>query len=151
MKFEAKCMYMNTTNINGVFYPEDVVRNAFAKYVPRVLDYRSFGTIDNPKIALDLEKISHKITNISLHSNVDGGYVEVTGEPFPIPGSLYNLGKHFDNYLSHDVQMSINPIIIGTIDDVDGVPTLGMDAKIIRFDITIDIGMITPQNIIKRI
>lgn len=147
IKFTANCMFIGKQNINGVYYPEDVVRSMFSGYVPTVLDERSFGMMDyEPSVEINMDRISHTITDMSL--DLENMCVTVTGRAM----TNMPMGKVLRDLLDeYDVKMGINPVIIGTINEVDGVETLSSDARILRFDITPESQLVAPQNFIKRV
>lgn len=127
MKFTAKCLYVDTPNLNGNVYPRSVIEKALKDFQDKIDQNRAVGTLEDPysevSTTTDLGRVSHKITNITMGETNCVIECEILDTPH---------GKIVKDLLSEDCNLSINPMIIGTLKD----KVLCDDAKLVKFDIS---------------
>jgi Prohead core protein serine protease len=103
-----------TKNRNGRSYPVTVLENEVNRYMKEYVDKnRAFGELGHPESpTINLERVSHMITNIKRNGNVFEGKAKVLDTP---------MGKIAKNLMEAGATLGVSSRGMGSLKNVDGV------------------------------
>jgi hypothetical protein len=103
-----------TKNRNGRSYPVSVLENEVNRYMKEYVDKnRAFGELGHPESpTINLERVSHMITNISKNGNVFEGKAKILDTP---------MGKIAKNLMEAGATLGVSSRGMGSLKNVDGV------------------------------
>jgi len=103
-----------TKNRNGRSYPVAVLENEVNRYMREYVDKnRAFGELGHPESpTINLERVSHMITNISRNGNVFEGKAKVLETP---------MGKIAKNLMEAGATLGVSSRGMGSLKMIDGV------------------------------
>jgi hypothetical protein len=109
-----------TKNRNGRSYPVTVLENEVNRYMKEYVDKnRAFGELGHPESpTINLERVSHMITNISRNGNVFEGKAKVLDTP---------MGKIAKNLMEAGATLGVSSRGMGSLKMVDGVNVVQPD------------------------
>lgn len=103
-----------TKNRNGRSYPVAVLENEVNRYMREYVDKnRAFGELGHPESpTINLERVSHMITNISRNGNIFEGKAKVLETP---------MGKIAKNLMEAGATLGVSSRGMGSLKMIDGV------------------------------
>jgi len=103
-----------TKNRNGRSYPVTVLENEVNRYMKEYVDKnRAFGELGHPESpTINLERVSHMITNIKRNGNVFEGKAKVLDTP---------MGKIAKNLMEAGATLGVSSRGMGSLKNIDGV------------------------------
>jgi len=103
-----------TKNRNGRSYPVSVLENEVNRYMKEYVDKnRAFGELGHPESpTINLERVSHMITNITKNGNVFEGKAKILDTP---------MGKIAKNLMEAGATLGVSSRGMGSLKNVDGV------------------------------
>lgn len=109
-----------TKNRNGRSYPVSVLENEVNRYMKEYVDKnRAFGELGHPESpTINLERVSHMITNISRNGNVFEGKAKVLDTP---------MGKIAKNLMEAGATLGVSSRGMGSLKNVNGVNVVQPD------------------------
>ncbi len=128
---EGIFMQAESKNRNGRIYPRDVMETAVNKYVTeQVITGRAVGELNHPDgPAINLDKVSHRITDLSWEGNNVIGKALVLDTP---------MGQIVKGLVEGGVQLGVSSRGMGTLVQRNGVNTVGNDFVLATVDIVQD-------------
>ena len=128
---EGIFMQAESKNRNGRIYPRDVMETAVNKYVTeQVIKGRAVGELNHPDgPAINLDKVSHRITDLSWEGNNVIGKALVLDTP---------MGQIVKGLVEGGVQLGVSSRGMGTLVQRNGVNTVGNDFVLATVDIVQD-------------
>ena len=110
MKLTANCLFTDRPNANGIMYDKESLMRAVEEY--NNSDKPKLGCMGQPTFTeLDFTRVSHKVNEIK----VNGDCVTVNLSPFL--GLPQQQGELLTELINGGVKLTINPKIIGEVDD----------------------------------
>ena len=102
-----------TKNRNGRSYPVSVLENEVNRYMKEYVDKnRAFGELGHPESpTINLERVSHMITNITKNGNVFEGKAKVLDTP---------MGKIAKNLMEAGATLGVSSRGMGSLKNVNG-------------------------------
>ena len=109
-----------TKNRNGRSYPVSVLENEVGRYMKEYVEKnRAFGELGHPESpTINLERVSHMITNIKRNGNVFEGKAKVLDTP---------MGKIAKNLMEAGATLGVSSRGMGSLKNVDGVNVVQPD------------------------
>ena len=109
-----------TKNRNGRSYPVSVLENEVGRYMKEYVEKnRAFGELGHPESpTINLERVSHMITNITKNGNVFEGKAKVLDTP---------MGKIAKNLMEAGATLGVSSRGMGSLKNVDGVNVVQPD------------------------
>jgi Prohead core protein serine protease len=103
-----------TKNRNGRSYPVSVLENEVNRYMKEYVEKnRAFGELGHPESpTINLERVSHMITNIKRNGNIFEGKAKVLDTP---------MGKIAKNLMEAGATLGVSSRGMGSLKNVDGV------------------------------
>lgn len=103
-----------TKNRNGRSYPVSVLENEVNRYMTEYVNKnRAFGELGHPESpTINLERVSHMITNITRNGNVFEGKAKVLDTP---------MGKIAKNLMEAGATLGVSSRGMGSLKNVNGV------------------------------
>lgn len=103
-----------TKNRNGRSYPVNVLENEVNRYMTEYVNKnRAFGELGHPESpTINLERVSHMITNITRNGNVFEGKAKVLDTP---------MGKIAKNLMEAGATLGVSSRGMGSLKNVNGV------------------------------
>lgn len=103
-----------TKNRNGRSYPVSVLENEVGRYMKEYVEKnRAFGELGHPESpTINLERVSHMITNIKRNGNIFEGKAKVLDTP---------MGKIAKNLMEAGATLGVSSRGMGSLKNVDGV------------------------------
>jgi len=103
-----------TKNRNGRSYPVTVLENEVNRYMKEYVDKnRAFGELGHPESpTINLERVSHMITNISRNGNIFEGKAKVLETP---------MGKIAKNLMEAGATLGVSSRGMGSLKMINGV------------------------------
>jgi len=109
-----------TKNRNGRSYPVTVLENEVNRYMKEYVDKnRAFGELGHPESpTINLERVSHMITNISRNGNIFEGKAKILDTP---------MGKIAKNLMEAGATLGVSSRGMGSLKMIDGVNVVQPD------------------------
>lgn len=109
-----------TKNRNGRSYPVSVLENEVNRYMTEYVNKnRAFGELGHPESpTINLERVSHMITNITRNGNVFEGKAKVLDTP---------MGKIAKNLMEAGATLGVSSRGMGSLKNVNGVNVVQPD------------------------
>ena len=103
-----------TKNRNGRSYPVSVLENEVNRYMKEYVEKnRAFGELGHPESpTINLERVSHMITNIKRNGNIFEGKAKVLDTP---------MGKIAKNLMEAGATLGVSSRGMGSLKNIDGV------------------------------
>jgi hypothetical protein len=128
---EGIFMQANKPNRNGRMYPREILESAVNKYVTeQVSKGRAVGELNHPEgPTINLDKVSHKITELSWDGNNVVGKATILDTP---------MGLIVQGLLDGEVQMGVSSRGMGSLANKGGVNVVNNDFMLNAVDIVQD-------------
>lgn len=128
---EGIFMQANKPNRNGRMYPREILESAVNKYVTeQVSKGRAVGELNHPEgPTINLDKVSHKITELSWDGNNVVGKATILDTP---------MGKIVKGLLDGEVQVGVSSRGMGSLANKGGVNVVNNDFMLNAVDIVQD-------------
>ncbi len=128
---EGVFMQADTKNRNGRVYPKGVLESAVNKYVrEQVLLDRAVGELDHPEgPTINLDKVSHKITNLRFEGSDVIGKASILKTP---------MGRIVEGLLEGGVKLGVSSRGMGSLAQKSGASYVGDDFMLATVDIVQD-------------
>lgn len=128
---EGVFMQAEQLNRNGRIYPKDVLETAVDRYVTNYVDKgRAVGELNHPESpSINLDKVSHRITNLSWDGNDVRGKALVLNTP---------MGIIVKGLLEGGCQLGVSSRGMGTVNEKNGKTTVNDDFVLSTVDIVQD-------------
>ena len=128
---EGIFMQANKPNRNGRMYPREILESAVNKYVTeQVSKGRAVGELNHPEgPTINLDKVSHKITELSWDGNNVVGKATILDTP---------MGLIVQGLLEGEVQMGVSSRGMGSLANKGGVNVVNNDFMLNAVDIVQD-------------
>ena len=128
---EGIFMQANKPNRNGRMYPREILESAVNKYVTeQVSKGRAVGELNHPKgPTINLDKVSHKITELSWDGNNVVGKATILDTP---------MGLIVQGLLDGEVQVGVSSRGMGSLANKGGVNVVNNDFMLNAVDIVQD-------------
>ena len=128
---EGIFMQANRPNRNGRMYPREILESAVNKYVTeQVSKGRAVGELNHPEgPTINLDKVSHKITELSWDGNNVVGKATILDTP---------MGKIVQGLLDGDVRVGVSSRGMGSLAKQGGVNVVNSDFMLNAVDIVQD-------------
>lgn len=122
---------MDTKNRNGRIYPKPIMEKAVGKYVSeQVSKKRAVGELNHPEgPTVNLDKVSHLITDLKLEGNNVVGKAQILGTP---------MGKIVEGLLEGGVQLGVSTRGMGSLEQRNGAMYVKDDFILSTIDIVQD-------------
>ena len=128
---EGVFMQANKPNRNGRMYPREILESAVNKYVTeQVSKGRAVGELNHPEgPTINLDKVSHKITELSWDGNNVVGKATILDTP---------MGLIVQGLLDGEVQVGVSSRGMGSLANKGGVNVVNNDFMLNAVDIVQD-------------
>lgn len=128
---EGIFMQANKPNRNGRMYPREILESAVNKYVTeQVSKGRAVGELNHPEgPTINLDKVSHKITELSWDGNNVVGKATILDTP---------MGLIVQGLLDGEVQVGVSSRGMGSLANKGGVNVVNNDFMLNAVDIVQD-------------
>ena len=128
---EGIFMQADSKNRNGRIYPKAVMESAVNKYMTeQVSKGRAVGELNHPDgPTINLDKVSHKITDLRWDGNNVVGKAQVLNTP---------MGKIVEGLMDGGVQLGVSSRGMGSLVSKGGVNYVGNDFQLATVDIVQD-------------
>ena len=125
---EGIFMQANKANRNGRMYPREIIESAVNKYVTeQVSKGRAVGELNHPEgPTINLDKVSHKITELSWDGNNVVGKATILDTP---------MGLIVQGLLDGEVQVGVSSRGMGSLANKGGVNVVNNDFMLNAVDI----------------
>jgi len=128
---EGVFMQAEQQNKNGRIYPRDILINEVARYNQSYIkENRALGELGHPEgPTVNLERVSHIITNLKENGNDVVGKAKILGTPY---------GKIVENLIDSGVKLGVSSRGMGSLKQVNGVNMVQEDFMLAAVDIVAD-------------
>ena len=128
---EGVFMQAETKNRNGRIYPKETLFNAVRKYITeQVKKDRAVGELDHPDgPTINLDKVSHKITELKFDGDDVVGKAQVLNTP---------MGKIVEGLIEGGVKLGVSSRGMGTVENKEGATFVNDDYILATVDIVQD-------------
>lgn len=136
-EFFAVLQKFNTPNRNGRFYPENILKREAEKYKKTIQKGLSTSELNHPESSLiDLDRVSHLITDIWWEGNVLMGKLKLLTSPgFHESGIVSTKGDIAANLMRQGVTMGVSSRGVGSLKKVGERNEVQDDFELICFDL----------------
>jgi hypothetical protein len=136
-EFYAVLQKYNTPNRNGRFYPEKILKREADKYKTIINKGLSTSELNHPESSLiDLDRVSHIITDIWWDSNILMGKLKLLTSPgFHERGIVSTKGDIAANLMRQGVTLGISSRGVGSLKKVGERNEVQDDFELICFDL----------------
>jgi hypothetical protein len=136
-EFYAVLQKSNTPNRNGRFYPENILKREAEKYKKTIQKGLSTSELNHPESSLiDLDRVSHLITDIWWEGNVLMGKLKLLTSPgFHESGIVSTKGDIAANLMRQGVTMGVSSRGVGSLKKVGERNEVQEDFELICFDL----------------
>lgn len=124
-------MESETKNRNGRVYPCAVLENEVNRYNKEyVSENRALGELGHPEgPTVNLERVSHKISSLSMSGNLVEGRSAILGTPY---------GNIVRNLIDEGVKLGVSSRGMGSLQEVNGYQQVQEDFMLAAVDIVAD-------------
>jgi len=128
---EGVFMQAEQQNKNGRIYPRDILINEVARYNQSYIrENRALGELGHPEgPTVNLERVSHIITNLKENGNDVVGKAKILGTPY---------GKIVENLIDSGVKLGVSSRGMGSLKQINGVNMVQEDFMLAAVDIVAD-------------
>lgn len=128
---EGVFMQAEQQNKNGRIYPRDILINEVARYNQAYIkENRALGELGHPEgPTVNLERVSHIITNLKENGNDVVGKAKILGTPY---------GKIVENLIDSGVKLGVSSRGMGSLKQLNGVNMVQEDFMLAAVDIVAD-------------
>ena len=128
---EGVFMQAEAKNRNGRIYPKETLFNAVEKYIAeQVKPGRAVGELDHPEgPQINLDKVSHKITELKFNGNDVVGKAQVLNTP---------MGKIVEGLIEGGVKLGVSSRGMGTVENTQQGTVVKPDYSLATVDIVQD-------------
>lgn len=128
---EGVFMQAEQQNKNGRIYPRDILINEVARYNQAYIkENRALGELGHPDgPTVNLERVSHIITNLKENGNDVVGKAKILGTPY---------GKIVENLIDSGVKLGVSSRGMGSLKQINGVNMVQEDFMLAAVDIVAD-------------
>jgi hypothetical protein len=128
---EGVFMQAEQQNKNGRIYPRNVLVNEVARYNQSYIkENRALGELGHPEgPTVNLERVSHIITNLKENGNDVVGKAKILGTPY---------GKIVENLIDSGVKLGVSSRGMGSLKQINGVNMVQEDFMLAAVDIVAD-------------
>ncbi len=136
-EFFAVLQKFNTPNRNGRFYPENILKREAEKYRKTIQKGLSTSELNHPESSLiDLDRVSHLITDIWWEGNVLMGKLKLLTSPgFHESGIVSTKGDIAANLMRQGVTMGVSSRGVGSLKKIGERNEVQDDFELICFDL----------------
>jgi hypothetical protein len=136
-EFYAVLQKYNTPNRNGIFYPEQILKREADRYKKIIEKGLSTSELNHPESSLiDLDRVSHLITDIWWEGNVLMGKLKLLTSPgFHESGIVSTKGDIAANLMRQGVTMGVSSRGVGSLKKVGERNEVQDDFELICFDL----------------
>jgi hypothetical protein len=136
-EFYAVLQKYNTPNRNGRIYPERILKREAENYKKMIDKGVALSELNHPESSLiDLDRVSHAITEIWWEGNVLMGKLKLLTSPgFHERGIVSTKGDMAANYLRQGVTLGISSRGVGSLKKVGEQNEVQEDFELICFDL----------------
>ena len=136
-EFYAVLQKYDTPNRNGRFYPENILKREAERYKKLIQKGLSTSELNHPESSLiDLDRVSHLITDIWWEGNVLMGKLKLLTSPgFHERGFVSTKGDQAANLMRQGVTMGVSSRGVGTLKKVGERNEVQDDFELICFDL----------------
>lgn len=136
-EFFAVLQKFNTPNRNGRFYPENILKREAEKYKKTIQKGLSTSELNHPESSLiDLDRVSHLITDIWWEGNVLMGKLKLLTSPgFHESGVVSTKGDIAANLMRQGVTMGVSSRGVGSLKKIGERNEVQDDFELICFDL----------------
>jgi hypothetical protein len=136
-EFFAVLQKFNTPNRNGRFYPENILKREAEKYKKTIQKGLSTSELNHPESSLiDLDRVSHLITDIWWEGNVLMGKLKLLTSPgFHESGIVSTKGDIAANLMRQGVTMGVSSRGVGSLKKIGERNEVQDDFELICFDL----------------
>jgi hypothetical protein len=136
-EFYAVLQKYDTPNRNGRIYPERILKREADNYKKMIEKGVSLSELNHPESSLiDLDRVSHMITEIWWEGNVLMGKLQLLTSPgFHESGIVSTKGDMAANYLRQGVTLGISSRGVGSLKKVGEKNEVQDDFELICFDL----------------
>jgi hypothetical protein len=126
----GRFMVAEERNGNGRMYPKTVLENELGRYSKIISENRAMGELGHPaNPTLNLDRVSHIITNLSMNENIVHGKAKILDTP---------CGKIAKNLLDEGIRLGVSSRGLGSIKESNGMKIVQPDFKLMTVDIVAD-------------
>ena len=128
---EGVFMQAEAKNRNGRIYPKETLFNAVEKYIAeQVKPGRAVGELDHPEgPQINLDKVSHKITELKFNGNDVVGKAQVLNTP---------MGRIVEGLIEGGVKLGVSSRGMGTVENKGNASVVKPDYILATVDIVQD-------------
>ena len=128
---EGVFMQAEAKNRNGRIYPKETLFNAVEKYIAeQVKPGRAVGELDHPEgPQINLDKVSHKITELKFNGNDVVGKAQVLNTP---------MGRIVEGLIEGGVKLGVSSRGMGTVENTQQGTVVKPDYSLATVDIVQD-------------
>jgi hypothetical protein len=120
-------MQADTANRNGRTYPKGIMESELKKYQNSILEKRALGELGHPQNpSLNLDKVSHLITNLKFEGNDIIGKAKILNTP---------MGNIAQNFLEEGVKLGVSSRGVGSVVNRGGINEVQSDYRLSTVDI----------------
>jgi len=136
-EFYAVLQKYDTPNRNGRVYPEKILKRESDNYRKMIEKGTALSELNHPESSLiDLDRVSHIITEVSWEGNVLLGKIKLLTSPgFHERGIVSTKGDLAANYLRQGVTLGISSRGVGSLKKVGDQNEVQDDFELICFDL----------------
>ena len=136
-EFYAVLQKYNTSNRNGRFYPENILKREAERYKKAISKGLSTSELNHPESSLiDLDRVSHLITDIWWEGNILMGKLKLLTSPgFHESGIVSTKGDIAANLMRQGVTMGVSSRGVGSLKKVGERNEVQDDFELICFDL----------------
>lgn len=136
-EFYAVLQKFDTANRNGRYYPENILKREAERYKKLIQKGLSTSELNHPESSLiDLDRVSHLITDIWWEGNVLMGKLKLLTSPgFHERGFVSTKGDQAANLMRQGVTMGVSSRGVGTLKKVGERNEVQDDFELICFDL----------------
>lgn len=127
---EGIFMQADKANKNGRVYPRSVMEKEVNRYQELINEKRSLGELGHPpNPTINLDKVSHLITELKMSGNDVVGRAKILGTP---------MGKIAENFIQEGVRLGVSSRGVGSLKEKNGINEVQDDFLLATVDIVSD-------------
>lgn len=127
---EGIFMQADRENKNGRIYPKKIMESELDRYQNLIREKRSLGELGHPpNPTINLDKVSHLITNLRFEGNNIVGRAKILETP---------MGKIAQNFIEEGVRLGVSSRGLGSLKEKNGVNEVQDDFHLATVDIVAD-------------
>ena len=127
---EGIFMQADKQNKNGRIYPKGIMEKEIERFQNLIQEKRSLGELGHPpNPTINLDKVSHLITNLKFEGNNIFGKAKILDTP---------MGKIAQNFIEEGVRLGVSSRGLGSLKEKDGINEVQDDFHLATVDIVAD-------------